>query len=274
MLRLATQIDVRCTSLLSCTKASSFNSSLMGSATKKYSVLFYRSLTSQKRKFLHPINCLSNLVPPKNVTFIQTNQILSHRNNILSKSVMRSFKTKSRAYPQYTVFGETAVLSLKTVTPKFKEVGNDASGVALEKTGKISFNFSPRSSTRISWDICHRIDLSPDEIGLLLSQLPNYPVEILREGTYDSDSTASSLQSSTDQVTKVFTAAPMSGARVCFKYNLDNTLPDSILPLEVIVHAGEWEVMRSLMQESLPHLLGWHIMMDINLQNAVKNPDI
>lgn len=66
----------------------------------------------------------------------------------------------------------------------------------------------------------------------------------------------------------------MSGARVCFRYDLDNSSPDSILPLEVIAHAGEWEVMRSLMQESIPHLLGWHIMIDINVENAVKNPDI
>ena len=80
---------------------------------------------------------------------------------------------------------------------------------------------------------------------------------------------------------KVLHITPGQGGMVSFKcdFELDgvggqqaggNQSPDVVGPLEVVCQAGEIQVMLSLIQHSIPELVGWKTQMDAAMQNAVE----
>jgi len=95
------------------------------------------------------------------------------------------------------------------------------------------------------------------------------------------------LVSSTNETTeKIFSAKPGDGATILFKLDYvkdghGGQLPppsavterSSAAPIEFEVQAGEWEVVASVMKESLPYLAGWNQLMDISSQNAMADAE-
>jgi len=208
--------------------------------------------------------------------------------------------TPSRAFPQYTIFGDDALLSVKPLLPTFKPASRD--GVALDRKGKIMMAFTPRLDSDGSgvggfrWDDQITIALAVEEVGLLINQLPSYEVEICRDGPrpgttegtgnmqYGMNSGAAQegggVQIS-DAPDKVLTARPGEGATVSFKIDfvrdgvggqispVDNNSHHA--PLEVVVQAGEFEVLKRIMESSIPYLLGWTSMMDIGIASMMRS---
>ena len=125
---------------------------------------------------------------------------------------------------------------------------------------------------RTNRDGAIRFALSPEECGLVLDQIPkNQEVVLLRRLTSD---TGEQLPE------KVLHITPGQGGMVSFKcdFELDgvggqqaggNQPPEVVGPLEVVCQAGEVQVMLSLMQHSIPELVGWKTQLEVAMQNAI-----
>jgi hypothetical protein len=196
-----------------------------------------------------------------------------------------AFRNK-RAFPAYTVFGETAVLTMQPIMPKFEFTGQDDSIIRLSQQGRMMFQFSPSSRTGIQWNKKIILALNVEELGLLVSQLPFHAVTFTRdivgnngdgmnEGRYNTIS-------DDDSVVKTLSVTPLDGASIRFeidykKNGVGGQVPPNgtnennfdSAPMHITVQAGEWEVLKSLAQESLPSLLGWKKLMDIATENEI-----
>mmetsp|Transcript_10107 Transcript_10107/g.23644 ORF Transcript_10107/g.23644 Transcript_10107/m.23644 type:complete len:270 (-) Transcript_10107:50-859(-) len=189
-----------------------------------------------------------------------------------------------RGYPQYTMFSSDSALSMKAAMPVFKKAGMD--GVAVERRGKMMLEFVPRnaSGSGFAWNDKTIFSLTVEEVGLLLSQLPGNAVE-LSHPTFSSDDGAFGQESQVTQVSgdiveKVLTVDPGDGATMTFKVDYvtngvgGQTPPgfDGIpsTPLEITIQAGEFEVLRSIFQTSIPYILGWNTTMDIASAAAIS----
>lgn len=184
----------------------------------------------------------------------------------------------NRAFPQYSVYGSESLLTIKPLLPSFKPAGGD--GIALDKRGKIMLGFTPAASdgTRFLWDQQIQMALSVEEVGLIVNQLPAHPVELSRSGSQGEGGTAEGMMTGVPD--KVLTISPGEGAMVTFAldYVLDGVggqisqLDTNSVnaPMEVIAQAGEFEVVKLILQQSIPYLVGWPSMMDIAVGNAVR----
>ena len=124
-----------------------------------------------------------------------------------------------RGFPQYTIFGPDTALSMRAAMPNFRRAGND--GVSVERRGKLILELIPRNNTGagFAWSDKTIFSLSVEEVGLLLSQLPENSVE-LSHPTYNNsmDGEESGVeQLSGDVVEKVFTVEPGEGSTLTFK---------------------------------------------------------
>mmetsp|Transcript_15499 Transcript_15499/g.18673 ORF Transcript_15499/g.18673 Transcript_15499/m.18673 type:complete len:272 (-) Transcript_15499:41-856(-) len=213
-------------------------------------------------------------VPALSASSMTRGSISGANNNSLAtfhveKRSMSSATDGLRAFPQFSVYGETAVLSLKMIAPKFKVVKNQILVPDKANRGRLLLEFTARTTTDINWNDQVRFALDPSEVGLLVSQLPHNPVEWARRPAgANSFGLADTPEDgmNTDMPDKVLSIEPQEGARV--KFTLDFKKDgvggqDPMAPMEVTAEAGEFEVMRSIMQSSLPFLSGWQTLMEV-----------
>lgn len=120
----------------------------------------------------------------------------------------------------------------------------------------------------------------------MLHQLPDHEVELARKiSTYDNPTTPGQIMD--EMPDKVMTITPKEGGqfslRVDFvKDGVGGQSPPATNtaappgagqpqgPLEVTVQLGEWEVMKCLMQSSIPMLVGWDAQVRIAVQNNIE----
>eukprot|EP00584_Thalassiosira_punctigera_P001756 CAMPEP_0172540480 /NCGR_PEP_ID=MMETSP1067-20121228/11483_1 /TAXON_ID=265564 ORGANISM="Thalassiosira punctigera, Strain Tpunct2005C2" /NCGR_SAMPLE_ID=MMETSP1067 /ASSEMBLY_ACC=CAM_ASM_000444 /LENGTH=279 /DNA_ID=CAMNT_0013326349 /DNA_START=78 /DNA_END=917 /DNA_ORIENTATION=- len=199
-------------------------------------------------------------------------------NAIQSRSLSTSMPR--RGFPQYTIFGPDSALAIRAVLPTFKRAGHD--GVSVDRRGKLVLEFVPRNNTGagFAWSDKTLFSLSVEEVGLCLSQLPNNCME-LTHATYSAagqdEEVPSGLSGVTqlggDPVEKVLTVEPGEGATLKFKVdymkagvggqNIPGMEGLPMTPMEITIQAGEFEVLKSIFQSSIPYLLGWNTTMDI-----------
>jgi len=157
--------------------------------------------------------------------------------------------------------------------------------VSVERRGKLVLEFVPRAQTGAGflWKEKTPFSLSVEEIGLCISQLPGNSVE-LSHAYYgaesdDEGSRSGVTQTSGDSIEKVLTIQQAEGSSVKFtvdymKNGVGGEDPSGIVfshtPLEVMVQAGEFEVLKSIFQTSIPYLIGWNTTMDIASANAIS----
>lgn len=183
-----------------------------------------------------------------------------------------------RAFPQYTIFGEKICLTLKAAMPTFKRAGGN--GIAVKQKGKIFFEFTPFMGNRWQWNDKTAVSLSPEETGLLISQLPHYPVSLVRsEGRnkmgVDGGGTVITSGGDDGEIKKVFTVTPANGV-ISFEvdyFQKGNGGQVHGFPMKIDVQLGEWEIVKSLLEESIPYLLGWRRMLDIATKDSLSNID-
>eukprot|EP00571_Detonula_confervacea_P017319 CAMPEP_0172297456 /NCGR_PEP_ID=MMETSP1058-20130122/473_1 /TAXON_ID=83371 /ORGANISM="Detonula confervacea, Strain CCMP 353" /LENGTH=287 /DNA_ID=CAMNT_0013006613 /DNA_START=50 /DNA_END=913 /DNA_ORIENTATION=+ len=220
---------------------------------------------------------------PFTATAANTNTATSIQSRSLSMGMPR------RGFPQYTIFGPDSALSVRAVLPQFKRAGND--GVSVDRRGKLVLEFIPRNNTGagFSWQDKTLFSLSVEEVGLVLSQLPGNSME-LSHPTYNASSPndgyggdgqdTNVTQLSGEVVEKVMTVEPGEGATLTFKVDymkggVGGQTPPGMeglptTPLEVTIQAGEFEVLKSICQTSIPYILGWNTCMDIASAAAIS----
>jgi len=190
-----------------------------------------------------------------------------------------------RGFPQYTLFGPDSALVLRATLPQFKRAGSD--GVSVDRRGKLVVEFVPRNATGagFAWSDKTIFSLSVEEVGLLVSQLPEHSVELshpvfVQGGGEDGMEGGSVTQLGGDAVEKVLTIEPGEGKSLTFKIDymqggVGGQTPPGMeglpsTPMEIAVQAGEVEVIKSICQTSIPYLLGWNTTMDIASAAAIS----
>eukprot|EP00555_Chaetoceros_dichaeta_P012112 CAMPEP_0198261038 /NCGR_PEP_ID=MMETSP1447-20131203/9843_1 /TAXON_ID=420782 /ORGANISM="Chaetoceros dichaeta, Strain CCMP1751" /LENGTH=178 /DNA_ID=CAMNT_0043948825 /DNA_START=214 /DNA_END=750 /DNA_ORIENTATION=- len=173
--------------------------------------------------------------------------------------------------------------------PEFKPAGKE--GIALHNTGRMLLAFTPITPGRpgFLWDEQIYFGLSVEEIGLLISHVPHQPLKLSRNLGTDwnndesgiNDRKYDSVSANNEPGRKVLSVTP---GEFAINFSIDyiedgmgtqaQTTAEkgaSFVPMEVAMQAGEWEVAKSLLKESIPHLLGWNYMMDIATKSAVDD---
>ena len=197
--------------------------------------------------------------------------------------------TPSRAFPSYSIFGTDALLTMKPLLPTFKPAGGD--GVALDRRGRMMLSFTPSAagSDGVSgnwlWQEQLTMALTVEEVGLLVNQLPMHEVEISRSGNNQGGRGGGEYSLApepeiSDAPDKVLTVTPGDGATVTFTLDFVRDGVGGQLspleensrhaPMEVVAQAGDFEVLKRLMDASIPQLLGWNNMMDIAVQSMMN----
>lgn len=114
-----------------------------------------------------------------------------------------------------------------------------------------------------------RFALSPEEVALIIDQLPTGEVELVRRPNQDE---AVSYQNTE----KVLRLVPKPGGIVLFQVGWEQDGVPSVQqqqhqrPLEVNVQLGEFHVIKELMRTSIPTLVGWSTMVEMALQRNVQ----
>ena len=198
---------------------------------------------------------------------------------------------KKTSFPQHYVFGETCVLTIKPIMPKFRSSGEHGNIITVGQPGRLMFQFSPSTQSGIKWNDQISFALSAEELGLLINQLPFHDVKFSRKLLSDNGDGMSGkrynlVSDDDDGVFKTLTATPIEGAAILFEidYKKDgvggqspppgtNEHNWSHAPLNIIIQAGEWEVLKSIATDSIPSILGWRSSMEIALEDAVVNRD-
>ena len=181
-----------------------------------------------------------------------------------------------RANPEYRVYGENCLLSIQIIAPTFKTVGK-YNRLVVSSTGRCLASFIPRiqggTSSGFSYPDKQSMALSPEELGLILSQMPDLGVHINRQ-------TAPSMgdyTSSQGGDSKRLVVAPSADSSVLFKLTsvdehgreIGNDMNDG--SLEVNVQAGEYEVIKSIWSSSLSSLTGFDTLLKIEMDAAVRD---
>ena len=128
----------------------------------------------------------------------------------------------------------------------------------------------------VSRDTHIRFGLSAEEVGFLLHQLPDRPVEFSRKiGTYTATTPG---QIADDLPDKVMRITPKEGNQLSLQVDFEKDgvggqTPDprvaALGPLELTVQLGEWEVLKCLMQTSIPALVAWDVQLKVAIQNNI-----
>jgi len=128
-------------------------------------------------------------------------------------------------------------------------------------------------------------------VGFLLHQLPDHEVEFSRKvSTYD-NSSSSNISHTPGQLMdempdKVMKIQPKEGGQFSLQVDFvkdgvgGQTNPGGAVgvggvaspqgPLEVTAQLGEWEVIKCLMQSSIPALVGWDAQVRIAVQASIE----
>jgi hypothetical protein len=174
-------------------------------------------------------------------------------------------KQNLRAYPQYTVYGENCMLALKLIPPTFQI--SKTSILFAEKKGRLLLEWISRSTDgSLDFERSLKFALSPEEVGLIIDQLPEHQVELARQPSPSSGDFTAVTQSTSGQ--KVITLSPRNGGVVAFKIHDES---GGSAPQEVLVQLGEFRVMHELMKSSIPVLSGWQVQVDLSLERALDN---
>jgi len=234
--------------------------------------------------------------------------IISHSRISVSSFSTSFIRGAPKAFPSYTIWGHTAALVLKPLPPQFK-IAQPSGGLVLAQKGKIALELVPKSNTtsntyqQHAWKQAIRYMLSPEDVGVILNALPSQEVELSTRVSMNDDdismdynnqsvsasSTSSSYPSMTNQdsiIERVLKLSPApSGAAiqvsidfikdgiggVLLPHHLQKygTPAGNIHPLQVDMQTGEWILVKSLLEYSIPYLLGWSDMVPLNNQNSI-----
>mmetsp|Transcript_6705 Transcript_6705/g.7580 ORF Transcript_6705/g.7580 Transcript_6705/m.7580 type:complete len:289 (-) Transcript_6705:303-1169(-) len=191
-----------------------------------------------------------------------------------------------KVFPSYSVYGETSILNIKPIMPTFKTSGKEGNFISVDKKGRILFELSPITGNNINWGEMIKFALSVEELGLMISQLPFHQVRFVRQlNSMDGDGMNGSRYNTItndESIEKTLTLTPSDGAAIMLELDYMkngvggqlppmNTGESTTAPQHILLQAGEWEVIRAIVQDSIPSLAGWKLLMDVAAKDALTN---
>ena len=132
-----------------------------------------------------------------------------------------------RATPQYSVFGENCLLALKVLPPELRLLHKSNTLVTdNRKKGRILFEWVPRlADGSISRDTSLRFALSPEEIGLVLYQLPQHEISISRSMSAENNATTIILLLYREPTKQLFCSRASISARQDYCHSGSEEIP-------------------------------------------------
>ncbi|GKY94162.1 hypothetical protein MPSEU_000382300 [Mayamaea pseudoterrestris] len=174
-----------------------------------------------------------------------------------------SLNAPKRTYPQYTVYGDTCMLSLKVVLPTFRATKQQGLYVDSKGMGRVVLEWIPRDSNgRGEPTKTVRFGLSPEELGILVDQLPHHSVELMRRPSTDETSSNN----------KLFRVAPNNNGMFSFAFDYERDGVTGVGPegpFAVQVPLGEFTVLHELMKSSIPVVTGWSALLEAGTRAAM-----
>lgn len=185
--------------------------------------------------------------------------------------------------------------------PEYKTVGNNQM-IVVDRNGKLMLELVPRHANgKYQWDTALKMALTPEEAASLLVRTTTTTgntnntttasppvVEIVRRPYVPSGGGSNphaAVSQYDDLPNKVFRAttplttnasSPSLGIELTVDYELDGragqdppTPQEARGPLGIQLLAGEWRVLQSLIEYSLPRLTGWATQLDYGLQQKL-----
>ena len=203
-------------------------------------------------------------------------------NQASTRQQIRFFQPK-RAFPNYSIASGLCFLNMKPISPEFKMVSKDA--IAVSQRGKILLELSPGNGKGgYIWDQKLSFAMTTEEIGLCLSQLPHYAVSFSRIVGGNNNVGKNGVEyeligaTTNENIEKVLTLTPGEGATITISidHEKDGVAGYMIKGLKssamtIVIQAGEWEVLSTLLRDILPSLSGWTQLTDIQINNAIQN---
>ena len=208
--------------------------------------------------------------------------------------------------PSYQIYGEETALTVKVIPPEFKQLASGTVVMAPGRRGRILMEWIPREGGRYQWDRPIRFALAPEEAasvflarldpqkllhsqessgedGMVASSTTVAAAEIVRRpnpGGNESDFVNESSKMFTGNTPdKVFRSRLMANGTVqlMVDYELEGlggqeppNENEARGPLQIDVMVGEYQVLRSVVEYSLPRLTGWSIMLDNAMEQSVQ----
>eukprot|EP00525_Craspedostauros_australis_P010503 CAMPEP_0198133560 /NCGR_PEP_ID=MMETSP1442-20131203/59627_1 /TAXON_ID= /ORGANISM="Craspedostauros australis, Strain CCMP3328" /LENGTH=264 /DNA_ID=CAMNT_0043794683 /DNA_START=204 /DNA_END=998 /DNA_ORIENTATION=+ len=185
---------------------------------------------------------------------------------------------QTRLNPSHLVFGDTSAFVVKAIAPEFKTY-NSTMSLDYTKRGRLLLEWVPKlGDGKFNWKTPVRFALSADEAAEVVSRTAmQEKTEFFRKvsssnGQYQNQSSG---DFDGEQVEKVCTVEPSDDG--CVEFKLDHQISDpagprrSIVidpnaPISIRLMGGEYLVIKSIIEFSIPYLIGWAPAMEASLQ--------
>mmetsp|Transcript_10854 Transcript_10854/g.14777 ORF Transcript_10854/g.14777 Transcript_10854/m.14777 type:complete len:259 (+) Transcript_10854:110-886(+) len=167
-----------------------------------------------------------------------------------------SADSETRVYVNYTIYKGKSALAVSLIKPRFKQQG---SYINLEKAGGVMLEIAHAVGERqYDWTNKQKFQLSPVEALKLISEAP-------KGCKFFHDPNMGKAGQGT--VAKMFAASPMPDGNGYFlNLNVKSSMGGgSSSTMSVPIALDEFEALKSIIQYSVPHLLGF---------SAVFNPEM
>jgi len=250
---------------------------------------YLRSPTPRRYPFAQLLSSFSTYLSP-NPSINHNGKAATTSNEKVTREVNKKFlsyynskgplmQATQRFYPQYTVFHSSCALTFKSILPEFKRSG-PSGNIAVHRKGRFLLEFSPRHSTNkrednayyasttydgpssthvTEWNQSLSIALNTEEIGQLICDLKNGKECNIYHN------------SNPDTVSKTFQAKPSVVEEGSYKFILTVGEGSSAEGDEIELNFGEMEVIKILLDNSIPYLVGWMTLMQRSLNTNLSH---
>jgi len=220
------------------------------------------STTSNKIVNLLDINNSNNKNFNNNKKFSSYNNNYNEEVKNKSESVIKA----NASSPVYTLFRSNVVFTLKFLPPTFKKTMND--NISIDRKGKIQFGFTPRvdsGSSLINWPATNHVIIGVEDIGTILYNVNNGILETMFQFNNVNDNLDITLKIVTDDTTTTNDTTKNT------IISLEQVDGHDVIHREITLNEGEFEVLKTFLVDSIPHLTAWDHFINLSIRNMYVN---
>eukprot|EP01006_Ploeotia_vitrea_P010816 TRINITY_DN2836_c0_g1_i1.p1 TRINITY_DN2836_c0_g1~~TRINITY_DN2836_c0_g1_i1.p1 ORF type:complete len:250 (+),score=116.63 TRINITY_DN2836_c0_g1_i1:28-750(+) len=168
-----------------------------------------------------------------------------------------------RVFASMNVFKQNASFSVRFRPPTLRPGKYNNSYLQLARPGGVVFEFAPSlaGSRGYDWQQKEYFSISPAEIGELLCLKGDEMAEFSHDPNVNTPDMAG-------QVVKTLTIRPGKNETRSFDVTVTNAKEDSRVDISVPLTRGEFKVLKSLLNNSLPHMYAWGLVVDPIYEDA------
>lgn len=184
-------------------------------------------------------------------------------NNQEIKNKSEAITRANASSPAYTLFRSNVVFTLKFLSPTFKKTINQ--NMCIDRKGKLQIGFTPRvdGSSLINWPATNHVILGVEDIGTILYNVNNNILKTMFE--FSSNDMNLNL--------KIITSKH-DNDKNSTKYttiSLEQIDGIDVMYRDIVLNEGEFEVLKTFLVDSIPHLTAWDHFINLSIRNQYVN---